>query len=501
MPRPDDAYEKLRQRLDEFPVPCPPGKGVLEFLRALFSPREAELLAKFTSFQKFVTAAEFAREHGVARVEVENTFHALARRNLIRYQRAGTKETYCPHPLVIGLYEAFFSTWEAQDPATLEPAARAIRAYFDDAFHRAVSNSSSPWARVLPALEAVEAAIQADPALYDPHQDGPPGATAAFTRTRHLLEYGGKQVGRKLVHGKVGEAIDVLRKDGPLILEGLAQGVGALFGWGRRSKARAKSPAESKPKAKPKAELKAQANAESETKAKSRAPGECTVVVEEPVPPRLQIHPYEVLRTYVDQASEIVVASCSCRLHNRLLDETRLPDERVNCPHPVEDTCMQLRYDGEQGHPFNMMGGRVVSKAEAFEILAKCERAGLVHNTFNSREKVEFICNCCPCCCGILGTLTRYGQNRRAFVESNFLPRVDLEACTRCGACARRCPVGAIAISEDAPPVIHEGECIGCGVCVTACPQAALSLEKVHAREPALDAIEAYARFANNQRP
>ena len=38
--------------------------------------------------------------------------------------------------------------------------------------------------------------------------------------------------------------------------------------------------------------------------------------------------------------------------------------------------------------------------------LDRAEQAGLVHLTDNVQDKVNFICNCCGCCCGFLGTVT-----------------------------------------------------------------------------------------------
>ncbi len=50
-----------------------------------------------------------------------------------------------------------------------------------------------------------------------------------------------------------------------------------------------------------------------------------------------------------------------------------------------------------------------------------------------------------------------------------------------CDACARSCPVGERALSQDAAgrPVIHAEGCVGCGVCVRACVTTPSSL-KLH---------------------
>ena len=54
---------------------------------------------------------------------------------------------------------------------------------------------------------------------------------------------------------------------------------------------------------------------------------------------------------------------------------------------------------------------------------------------------------------------------------------IEESACTRCGICAKACPVGIITLGEGFPETIEKIEkgCITCGHCVAACPTAALS--------------------------
>lgn len=54
---------------------------------------------------------------------------------------------------------------------------------------------------------------------------------------------------------------------------------------------------------------------------------------------------------------------------------------------------------------------------------------------------------------------------------------INENACTRCGICAKACPVGIITVGEGFPESIGKIEkgCITCGHCVSACPTAALS--------------------------
>lgn len=54
-----------------------------------------------------------------------------------------------------------------------------------------------------------------------------------------------------------------------------------------------------------------------------------------------------------------------------------------------------------------------------------------------------------------------------------WLPVVDPEKCTRCGACAKSCAYHAITIKDYA--IINEERCFGCGLCITRCKFGAIS--------------------------
>ena len=87
-----DVYTKLRQRLEEFVIPCVPGKGILEFLRIIFTEQEAEMLSKFKLFNISLTVEEFARENDYNLRIVREVFYNLARRNLVRYEKKSGKD-------------------------------------------------------------------------------------------------------------------------------------------------------------------------------------------------------------------------------------------------------------------------------------------------------------------------------------------------------------------------------------------------------------------------
>jgi MinD superfamily P-loop ATPase len=68
---------------------------------------------------------------------------------------------------------------------------------------------------------------------------------------------------------------------------------------------------------------------------------------------------------------------------------------------------------------------------------------------------------------------------RGDLVEEVTIPvaRVDEDACTHCGECARTCAYGALAVVKDRVMVTEE-MCHGCGACVIVCPEDAMHEER-----------------------
>ncbi|MBI5571379.1 MAG: 4Fe-4S binding protein [Desulfomonile tiedjei] len=177
-----------------------------------------------------------------------------------------------------------------------------------------------------------------------------------------------------------------------------------------------------------------------------------------------EVKPYEDVRRMVERSRSFQVSDCICRKEQALVGNP--------CSHPLE-TC--LSFSRTEGAFDKHRSGRIISKEEALEVIAKAEEDRLVHQTYNVQSGHMFVCNCCSCCCGVLRGLKQYAAPYMV-AGSNFVASIDRETCEACGLCANeRCPVGAIAEENDVYTVQPE-RCIGCGVCTTACPTESIQL-------------------------
>ena len=200
------------------------------------------------------------------------------------------------------------------------------------------------------------------------------------------------------------------------------------------------------------------------------------VFVQEPVlsgENALHVLDYERATEVIETASHIGIGMCYCRHKMQHLDRA--------CDAPM-DICMTFNGSAESlirhGHV------RAVEPAECHDLLAQAYEHGLVQFGENVQRRVNFICNCCGCCCEAMIAARRFAH-MQAVHTTNFLPVVDTGECLGCGKCVSACPVEAMTLVSANDPlrprkkkaVLDTTVCLGCGVCVRACPQGNLSLE------------------------
>jgi ferredoxin len=189
------------------------------------------------------------------------------------------------------------------------------------------------------------------------------------------------------------------------------------------------------------------------------------IPVERDLPSRQEAMPYKQISRIIENSKSFMVFDCICKKEKGLMGHT--------CKHPLE-VCMA--FAPIPGVFDNSAVGRAISKEEALKILARCEEDGLVHITDNVQTGHFYLCNCCGCCCGVLGGINRLGLDAAQVVNSHYYAVIDPDLCAACGTCAEeRCQVKAIEERDSFYEVLRE-RCIGCGLCVSTCPNEAIAL-------------------------
>ncbi len=186
----------------------------------------------------------------------------------------------------------------------------------------------------------------------------------------------------------------------------------------------------------------------------------------------LHVLDYERASEVIRTAKKRAVGICYCRHKMHHMDKA--------CNAPM-DICMTFNNSADPlvRHGF----ARSVDVAEGLDLLQQAHDSNLVQFGENVREGVNFICNCCGCCCEAMIAARRFGMLHPVHT-TNFLPEIDEEECSGCIRCAQACPVEAIGMVSANDPKhpkkqkarLNEDICLGCGLCVRACNKDAVRL-------------------------
>ena len=188
---------------------------------------------------------------------------------------------------------------------------------------------------------------------------------------------------------------------------------------------------------------------------------------------------YERASNVINTASCITVGTCYCRHKMEHMGKA--------CNKP-QDVCLTFNNTAKSLAKHGI--AKKITKKEAFDVLNRCIKLGLVQVGDNVQNNVAWICNCCGCCCEALLAYKKFGYVRK--INSNFLAKTSHKSCIKCGVCKLRCPVDAITL-QDKFPVVDINKCIGCGVCVRFC--APKSLTMVRRKETMFVPKDSFERF------
>lgn len=195
-----------------------------------------------------------------------------------------------------------------------------------------------------------------------------------------------------------------------------------------------------------------------------------------------KVLPFELVKELIDKNEHFGVLRCQCRHVAEVSGEPcKTASADMGCF--VVGPAAQLQVSEGTA--------RALTKEEAIEFIKATEKAGLVHNTVAdvSFESSLFICNCCSCCCGVLYPAKQFAHI--SVEKSNYTPSWNMDLCTKCEICSRKCPNGAIyhrwpekTDDSDEMMVLREELCIGCGVCAANCPEDAIKMVKTRNEVP-----------------
>lgn len=187
----------------------------------------------------------------------------------------------------------------------------------------------------------------------------------------------------------------------------------------------------------------------------------------------LHVLDYERASEVIKTATDIGIGVCYCRHKMKHVNRA--------CDSPM-DICMTFNVSASSliRHGF----ARRVDVAECMDLLQQAQGENLVQFGENVQRRVNFICNCCGCCCEAMIAARRFGMLNPVHT-TNYIPEVASENCSGCGRCAELCPVEAMeVVSAHDPHNVHrklakvdEGTCLGCGVCTKGCATNALNMK------------------------
>ena len=186
----------------------------------------------------------------------------------------------------------------------------------------------------------------------------------------------------------------------------------------------------------------------------------------------LTVLDYERASEVVRSASHRAIGICYCR--HKMMHMHRA------CAAPME-ICMTFNVSAASlvRHEY----ARAVDVAQGLDLLQEARDRGLRKFGENNQRGVNFICNCCGCCCEAMIAARRVGFTN-AVQTTNFLPVVDESLCNGCGKCVTACPVealGLVSANDPHHPKLRKARvntdvCLGCGVCVKQCSRGGLKL-------------------------
>jgi NAD-dependent dihydropyrimidine dehydrogenase PreA subunit len=150
---PDRAYRLLQNRLDHMVTGAPDSPVLMQILRLLFSPEEAELARRIPS--RPTSLKKLSQKLGIPAEELDSQLTEMARRGVVLDFFYRNQRYFLLPPVVIGFFE--FTFMRARDDMPMTELARLFDEYMytDDRFSRALFAGQTQVGRSLVREEAL----------------------------------------------------------------------------------------------------------------------------------------------------------------------------------------------------------------------------------------------------------------------------------------------------------------------------------------------------------
>jgi len=186
----------------------------------------------------------------------------------------------------------------------------------------------------------------------------------------------------------------------------------------------------------------------------------------------LYVLDYERASEVIESAKHMAVGTCYCR--HKMLHLNKACDAPLDICMTFNNTAASLIRHGI---------ARQVDKKEGHDLLQQAYEHNLVQFGENVRESVNFICNCCGCCCEAMIAARKFAILNPVHT-TNFIPEINGLDCNGCGKCVDICPVEAMTLTSANDParpkkkkaILNKEICLGCGLCVKVCDKNQIQL-------------------------
>jgi len=190
-----------------------------------------------------------------------------------------------------------------------------------------------------------------------------------------------------------------------------------------------------------------------------------------------ELVPYTDWEEHLKRHSSFVVVPCQCRQKKDLIADYLDGEERACRDVHPQDTCLSF---GAVADYYKELGiGQELTYEEAVEKVKSNVDLGLIVDAELKRDGGT-LCACHGDCCQLLGKmLLMYSLGKlpnQVELMTDYDLAYDTESCIKCGLCAQRCPMMAVAPNDEGYMMAND-ICVRCGQCALVCPQQARRLK------------------------